>query len=98
MYLSGQGVEQDSEKAASWFAKAAAQGNARAQYNLALLILRDDDALRNSSIAETWLRRAARAGHVPAMHRLASFYELGEAATGRADVLRISETVALRPG
>ena len=64
MHLSGHGGERDEETAANWFAKAAAHGNARAQYNLALLILQGDQKAGNASAAETLLRRAARASHV----------------------------------
>jgi hypothetical protein len=34
MYYSGEGVPRDTAKAAEWFKKAAAQGNADAQANL----------------------------------------------------------------
>jgi uncharacterized protein len=81
MHLLGQGGERDEETAANWFAKAAAHGNARAQYNLALLILQGDQKAGNAS-ADASPEHGLPGPHDAAMfRRLASFYELGEAGT-----------------
>jgi TPR repeat protein len=62
LYEEGQGVKQDYGKAFEWYGKAAAQGDAAAQYGLAVLY---EDGLgrpKNKEEALRWYRRAAEGG------------------------------------
>ena len=73
IYAFGTGVPQDSAVAMSWFKKAADQGYAEGQYNLALM-----DEGPNPKMAIRLLKRSADQGFVPAEWRLGWDYELGE--------------------
>ncbi|MFN8922466.1 MAG: tetratricopeptide repeat protein [Sphingobacteriia bacterium] len=74
MYRYGEGVEQDWEKAAHWYRKAAEQGHAAAQFGLAGTYSTDVKKARSKQ-AEHWYRKAAEQGHVGAQSALAALYE-----------------------
>ena len=92
MYLEGiDGVSKDAVKAVAWYQRAAAQGNADAQYALALCYA--DFGLWNAGLsipdcanavskddakAGEWLQRAAAQGLAKAQYSLGQRYRLGE--------------------
>jgi localization factor PodJL len=71
-YLNGEnGVAQDHAKAAYWYGKAAAAGNAPAQYRLGTFYERGVGVARDMKAALGWYERAAALGNVKAMHNAA---------------------------
>ncbi len=64
MHHVGAGVERDIDKARAWYARAAHQGNADAQYCLATVY---DAVDGDDTTAREWYERAARQGHVAAL-------------------------------
>jgi localization factor PodJL len=71
-YLNGEdGVDQDFAKAAYWYGKAAASGNAPAQYRLGTLYERGKGVARDTNAALGWYERAGALGNVKAMHNAA---------------------------
>jgi localization factor PodJL len=71
-YLNGEnGVTQDYSKAAYWYGKAAAAGNAPAQYRLGTLYERGKGVARDMKAALGWYERSASLGNVKAMHNAA---------------------------
>ena len=78
MYYKGLGVPQDDKEAVKWWKLAAEQGNAIAQYNLAL---RYDNGLgvpQNHKEAFKWFRLAAEQGGVTAQSLLGLMYHHGQ--------------------
>jgi len=59
MYLKGQGVEQDYEKAGEWFRKASEQGLAVAMYKLAKLYTKGEGVPKDLEFAYVWYSVAA---------------------------------------
>ncbi|TAN66804.1 MAG: sel1 repeat family protein [Methylobacter sp.] len=59
MYDQGQHVTQDYAEAVSWYLKAAEQGNANAQYNLALKYKTGQGVTKDDTKAAYWYRKAA---------------------------------------
>ena len=74
MYATGQGLSQDSEIAFKWYHKAAALGHAKAQYNLAIGLLRGEGTDIDLADAVKWLQKAADQGYAPAQHALGALY------------------------
>ena len=71
-YLNGtDGVEQDFAKAAYWYGKASAAGNAPSQYRLGTLYERGKGVARDMKAALGWYERAGALGNVKAMHNAA---------------------------
>ena len=66
MYLTGQVVDQDTEKGRQWLEKAADQGDITAQYNLGLIYLEGIGVEKDLKQAADWLKRAAKKGHLEA--------------------------------
>ena len=64
--------------AAQAFRIAADQGNAGAQYNLALLYDYGKGVANDDTQAGAWYRRAASQGHADAQFNLAVMYDMGE--------------------
>jgi localization factor PodJL len=58
--------------------QAAAEGDARAQYAIALRFAQGQGTPQNLTEAARWLQRAASAGLAPAQYRLAVMYERGQ--------------------
>ena len=65
-YASGTGVVRDMHAAANWFRKAADQGNAQAQYNLALCYERGEGVPADTATALSWYEKAAAQGNADA--------------------------------
>ncbi len=71
-YLNGEnGVKQDFAKAAYWYGKSAAAGNAPGQYRLGTLYERGKGVAKDMNAALGWYERAAALGNVKAMHNAA---------------------------
>ena len=70
MYEIGRGVEQDYNKAAGWYSKAADQGNAIAQHNLGLMYEKGIGVKKDVDKAAEWYRKAAGQGNEKAKEGL----------------------------
>ncbi len=71
-YLNGEnGVKQDFAKAAYWYGKSAAAGNAPGQYRLGTLYERGKGVARDMNAALGWYERSAALGNIKAMHNAA---------------------------
>jgi localization factor PodJL len=71
-YLNGEnGLTQDFGKAAYWYGKAAASGNAPAQYRLGTLYERGKGVAKDMRAALGWYERSASLGNIKAMHNAA---------------------------
>jgi localization factor PodJL len=71
-YLNGtDGVNQDFAKAAYWYGKASAAGNAPAQYRLGTMYERGKGVDQDLNAALGWYERAGALGNVKAMHNAA---------------------------
>lgn len=74
MYLKGEGVSQDPQKARQLFKTAAEDGLAVSQYQLAELLRKGEGGDRDIDEAMEWYERAAGQKHVGAMSRLGGLY------------------------
>lgn len=70
MYVQGRDVPQSDEDAAKWYAKAADQGLAAAQYNLCVLYY-ECLGIVCSTMDAAWWRKAAKQGYTEARVNLA---------------------------
>jgi hypothetical protein len=77
MYAKGEAVAKDSAQAARWYKKAAEQGHAFAQHNLALLYAKGDGVARDPVEAFRWEQKAAEQGDPNAQYNLAVGYATG---------------------
>ncbi len=78
MFEEGKGVKQNYKKALKWYKKAAKQGDAYAQNNLAEIYLIGKKGVnKNYKAAAYWYRRAAKQGHNTANNRLKMMYRDG---------------------
>jgi uncharacterized protein len=59
MYGEGRGVPQDFAEAAKWYALAAEQGDAQAQYNLGIAYARGEGVTQDEVEAHMWFNLAA---------------------------------------
>jgi hypothetical protein len=73
MYSTGDGVQKDTAKAATWFRSAAEAGDATAELNLASLYHRGEVPPQDDAQAALWLTKAADRGMLPAMLELAKW-------------------------
>ncbi|MDH5926082.1 hypothetical protein BCU71_14625 [Vibrio lentus] len=69
-YLSGDGVEQDDEKAAEWFETAASDGSPEAQTQLGLMYFSGSGVQVSQADAVTWIGLAAAQDYDPALDLL----------------------------
>ena len=77
IYLQGNGVPADIDKAIFYYRLAAEQDVAFAQHRLARLYLDDDRVKPDPKKAMNWLQRSARLGFVQAQLDLSQLYEKG---------------------
>lgn len=70
MYMKGQGVEQDYEKAGEWFRKASKQGLAVAMYKLAGLYTEGQGVPKDLEFAYVWYKVAAIHNHQKSINSL----------------------------
>ena len=79
LHVSGEeGVEKNAAEAVKWFRRAAEQGMAEAQFNLALILADGDGVPKDAVQAAHWCRLAAEQGFAPAQDRLGVMYIQGE--------------------
>jgi TPR repeat protein len=74
----GQIVRQDYLQALQWFQKAAAQGDADAQWQLGSMYANGKGVPQNYKEAVEWYRRAADQGYRPAQDQLGYIYAVGQ--------------------
>jgi TPR repeat protein len=77
MYEEGKGVPQDYAAAASWFRKAAEQGNAYAQHFCGLMYARGKGVPNDYAIAASWFRMAAEQENAGSQSSLGLLYAEG---------------------
>jgi hypothetical protein len=77
MYLEGLGVPQDYAQAISWYRKAAAQGDAHAQFNLGLMYDHGRGVPQDYAQAASWFSKAADQGDANAQFNLGLMYDHG---------------------
>ena len=63
MYDQGHGVPQDYTKAREWWEKAAARGNAKAQFNLGVIYGLGQGVQVDEAKAREWFSKACENGH-----------------------------------
>jgi TPR repeat protein len=74
----GEGVQQDLERAVQWYQKAAGQGYAAAQFNLANKYRAGEGVQQDFEQAARWYRKAAEQGDADAQHNLGYMYYHGQ--------------------
>jgi len=78
LHVSGEeGVEKNPAEAVKWFRRAAEQGLAEAQFNLALILADGDGVPQDAAQAAYWCRLAAEQGFANSAFRLGQIYEKG---------------------
>ncbi len=79
LYQSGWGPERDLQKAVSWYTSAAEQNEARAQFNLGVLLLTGEDGLeKDTEKGLFWLTRSAENKNTRAKEFLVDLYTQGK--------------------
>ena len=81
MYLHGEGVTQDDEKAVFWTRKSAEQGYDLAQFNLGVMYDNGYGVAQDYEKALQWFQKAADQGDADAQYYLGWRYEKGEGVT-----------------
>lgn len=76
-YAYGRGVRRNDEEAIKWFRLAAEQGNAEAQYKLAIMLDKGFGTSTNHTEALVWYKRAADQGHASAENNIGNLYSEG---------------------
>lgn len=74
----GTGEGGDLAESVQWLEKAAAQGHARAQYELALALKLGRGTLQDYTAAGRWFASAAHQGHVGAQYHMGRLHRIGE--------------------
>lgn len=77
MYVNGFGVRRDYEQAISWYEKAAAQGNTRAQSNMAMMYAQGLGVTQDLKKAAYWFKLAAQGGYELAQFQMGQLYSTG---------------------
>jgi Sel1 repeat len=78
MYFEGRGVPKDYVQAATWFQKAAAQGDATAEGYLGWMYQHGEGVERSYAQARPWYRKAAEQGNASAQNSLGWMYYKGQ--------------------
>lgn len=73
----GKGGPEDAGEAVKWYRKAAEQGNAAAQWRLAVMYDQGDGVSQDFKKAVEWFQRSAEQGIAPAQLVLGGLYTLG---------------------
>ena len=74
----GTGEREDLVESIKWFEKAAEQGHAQAQYELAQVYKLGRGTLQDYDAAARWFLEAARKGHVAAQYHMGRLHRIGE--------------------
>ena len=77
-YLTGRGIEKNSEQAFYWYNQAALNGNVFAEHNLADMYLRGDGVEKNVLEALKWFESASSHGDIDSQYNLGLIYLSGE--------------------
>ena len=77
MYLSGEGIKQDNNKAFDWYKKAALQGQAEAQYNFGSMYYNGTGVKQDYATAFMWLQKAANQNVDEAQELIGYMYHNG---------------------
>ena len=78
LYQSGWGLEQDLLQAVAWYSSAAEQNEARAQFNLGVLLINGEDEVEKDTEAGVlWLTRSADGNNARAKEFLVNAYKNG---------------------
>ncbi len=72
-----EGIPHDPVKACWWYEKAAAQGEAEAQCNLAVMYARGMGVRQDYAKAREWFEKAAAQGHAAAQFNMGVLYDKG---------------------
>jgi len=79
LYQSGWGPERDLQKAVAWYTNAAEQNEARAQFNLGVLLLNGEDGVeKDTETGLLWLIRSAENNNTRAKEFLVGLYSKGK--------------------
>ena len=78
MYDIGEGVPENDAEAATWYRKAAEQGNDSAQWRLGAMYNYGWGVPEDDAEAVRWYRLAAEQGHASAQYNLGAMYDYGE--------------------
>ena len=78
MYVNGEGVPQDYEKAIDWYTKSAEQGYAKAQYNLGWMYDNGRGVPQDDKQAVYWYTKSAEQGFAVAQYNLGWMYDTVE--------------------
>ena len=81
-YYNGRGVPQDYVQARQWYEKAAAQGNANAQFMLGLIYANGQGVPQDYAMAREWYEQAAVQGNANAQNNLGALYFNGRGVLG----------------
>lgn len=79
LYLTGNGVPQNLQKAVQLYRTSAEQGNANAQYNMGVFSEEGRGVPRSLTKAFEWYKKAAEQGHANAQNSLGTMYMQGRA-------------------
>jgi TPR repeat protein/S1-C subfamily serine protease len=77
-YNTGEGVEQDFEKAFNWCKKAADKNHIDAMYSLGLLYKEGEGTEKNIGESFKWFKKAAEEGHTKAQFEIGEMYYYGK--------------------
>ena len=78
MYANGERVPEDAREAVKWYRKAAAQGYAKAQFNLGFMYTKGKGVPKDDREAAKWYRKAAEQGLSNAQLNLGIMYMKGD--------------------
>jgi TPR repeat protein len=76
-YAEGDGVIMNPAEAAKWFARAAKQGLAEAEYQYGLALQHGRGVVQDYRAAFSWIEKSARRGHAQAQYSLGELYRFG---------------------
>ena len=68
-------MKQDKEKAFFWLLRAAEQGEAESQYNVAVMYAKGEGVKQNDSSAHEWMRKSAEQGYELAVNEMKNLEE-----------------------
>jgi len=77
MYERGKGTAKDTQKAFTWYSRAASQGNTKAAYKVGFAYLKGIGVAENGNKALKWMSIASDKGYVRAHYGLGEMYEKG---------------------
>ncbi len=78
LYLSGDGVQKNTQQAMRWFKMAADKGNNKAMFAIGYMYDHGEGVSKSLSKAREWFLKAANAGHPKGAHNMGYIYANGE--------------------